>query len=242
MVDWISGRNQQYRIKSEENEMNIAIDGPAGAGKSTIAKMVAEKLSYIYVDTGAMYRTIALYLLNNNISADKVADIEAALGDISISLAYENGMQQMYLNGENVSAQIRNERVGNMASKTSALPCVRAFLLELQRGLARENDVVMDGRDIGTNILPDAEVKVYLTASSSVRAKRRYDELVAKGETPLLDKIENDIIQRDYQDMHRDIAPLKQADDAVFIDSSDMSINEVADSIIKLTNNKTEIG
>lgn len=217
--------------------MNIAIDGPAGAGKSTIAKLVAEKLSYIYVDTGAMYRTIALYLLNKNILVEDMAAVETALREISINLTYENGVQQMYLNGENVSGLIRNEQVGNMASKSSALPCVRECLLELQRKLARENNVVMDGRDIGTNILPNAEVKVYLTASSSVRAKRRYDELAAKGENPDLNKIEEDIIQRDYQDMNRKIAPLKQAEDAVYIDSSDMTIEQVADAIIKLAKN-----
>lgn len=212
--------------------MNIAIDGPAGAGKSTIARLVAERLSFIYVDTGAMYRTIALYLLNENISADDVTHIEAALKEISVTIAYENGIQQMYLNGENVSGKIRNEEVGNMASKSSALACVREFLLELQRRIAVQNDVVMDGRDIGTNILPDAEVKIYLTASTSVRAKRRYDELIAKGEKCDLKKIEEDIKTRDYQDMNRKTAPLKQAEDAIYIDSSDMSIEQVAETII----------
>ena len=199
--------------------MNIAIDGPAGAGKSTIAKLVAGKLGYIYVDTGAMYRAVALALLN---AKTDVTDADAV------------AEEQVYLNGENVTGSLRKEEVGNMASRSSAIPCVREKLLDLQRKLARENDVVMDGRDIGTNILPNAEVKIYLTASSAVRAKRRYDELTAKGETPDINKIEADIITRDKQDMERPIAPLKQAEDAVYLDSSDMSIDEVVAKIISI--------
>lgn len=215
--------------------MNIAIDGPAGAGKSTIAKLVAGKLGYIYVDTGAMYRAVALALLNAK--TEDVTDADAVaeeIAGIEITICYEDHAQQVYLNGENVTGSLRKEEVGNMASRSSAIPCVREKLLDLQRKLARENDVVMDGRDIGTNILPNAEVKIYLTASSAVRAKRRYDELTAKGETPDINKIETDIITRDKQDMERPIAPLKQAEDAVYLDSSDMSIDEVVAKIISI--------
>ena len=208
--------------------VNIAIDGPAGAGKSTIAKRVARELSFIYVDTGAMYRAIALYLIREEISAEHPDEVARALEHIQISIRYENSEQQVLLNGENVSGLIRTEEVGNMASKAAALGCVRAKLLELQRELARTNDVVMDGRDIGTNILPDARLKIYLTASVETRAKRRFDELTSRGMECSLDEIAEDIRQRDYQDMHREIAPLTQAADAVYLDSSDMTIEEVA--------------
>lgn len=213
---------------------NIAIDGPAGAGKSTIARKVAEELSFIYVDTGAMYRTIALYLIRKNVDAEEESAVERALEEITISIRYEEGEQQVLLNGEDVSGLIRTEQVGNMASKSSALPCVRAKLLELQRELARANDVVMDGRDIGTAILPDAQLKVYLTASVETRAQRRYKELSEKGQVCSLEKIKEDIERRDYQDMHREVAPLKQAEDAVFVDSSDMAIPEVVEKIKSL--------
>lgn len=215
--------------------MNIAIDGPAGAGKSTIAKMVAKELGFIYVDTGAMYRAIAVYLTENGISPEDEAVVADGISDISVEIRYENDAQMVYLNSENVTGKLRTEEVGNMASKASALPCVREKLLSLQRNLAETNDVVMDGRDIGTNILPNAELKVYLTASTSVRAKRRYDELVGKGETGAdLAKIEKDIALRDKQDMERKIAPLKMAGDAVLVDSSFMGIEEVAETIIRL--------
>ena len=214
--------------------MNIAIDGPAGAGKSTIARRVAKEKGYIYVDTGAMYRAIGLYFMNEGVDAENAAAVSEALAAIQVEIRYEAGEQQVYLNGENVTGSLRKEEVGNMASRSSAIPCVREKLLDLQRKLARENDVVMDGRDIGTNILPNAEVKIYLTASSAVRAKRRYDELTAKGETPDINKIEADIITRDKQDMERPIAPLKQAEDAVYLDSSDMSIDEVVAKIISI--------
>lgn len=215
--------------------MNIAIDGPAGAGKSTIAKKAAGELGFIYVDTGAMYRAVAVYLTESNISASDEDLVEKSIADISVEIKYEDGAQQVYLNGENVTGKLRTEAVGNMASKASALPCVREKLLSLQRDLAASNDVVMDGRDIGTNILPSAELKVYLTASSAVRAKRRYDELVAKGAENIdIEKIEQDIIQRDKQDMERKTAPLKRADDAVLIDSSDMTIEQVTDTIVGL--------
>ena len=215
--------------------MNIAIDGPAGAGKSTIAKKAAGELGFIYVDTGAMYRAVAVYLTESDISASDEDLVEKSIADISVEIKYEDGAQQVYLNGENVTGKLRTEAVGSMASKASALPCVREKLLSLQRDLAASNDVVMDGRDIGTNILPSAELKVYLTASSAVRAKRRYDELVAKGAENIdIEKIEQDIIQRDKQDMERKTAPLKRADDAVLIDSSDMTIEQVTDTIVGL--------
>lgn len=215
--------------------MNIAIDGPAGAGKSTIAKKVAKELGFIYVDTGAMYRSIAVYLIDSNINPEDVAMVKDGIKDITIQIKYENNAQQVYLNDVNVTGRLRTETVGNMASKSSALPCVREKLLSLQRDLAREFDVVMDGRDIGTNILPDAELKVYLTASADVRAKRRYDELMAKGEKDIdLEKIKSDIVARDKQDMERETAPLKQAEDAVLVDSSNMGIDEVTSRIIGL--------
>ncbi|MBO5424142.1 MAG: (d)CMP kinase [Lachnospiraceae bacterium] len=211
--------------------MNIAIDGPAGAGKSTIAKLVAEKLGYVYVDTGAMYRSIALYFLNNNIDCEVDEAVVSACKKINIEIKYEAGVQQVYLNGDNVSTAIRQEAVGNMASKVAAKKPVRELLLQLQRDIAASNDVIMDGRDIGTFVLPNADVKIYLTASVKTRAKRRYDQLVEKGETPDISKIEADIEQRDYQDMNREIAPLKQADDAIYLDTSDMTIDEVVEFI-----------
>lgn len=206
---------------------NIAIDGPAGAGKSTIAKKLAADLGYVYVDTGAMYRAMAYYFLQNNIAADDEAAISAACPDVNVTIEYKDGAQQVILNGENVNGVIRNEEVGNMASATSVYPVVRTKLVELQRQLAAKQSVIMDGRDIGTVVLPDANVKIYLTASSKVRAKRRYDELTANGEKCDLDAIEQDIIDRDYRDMHRETSPLKQANDAVLLDSSDLDIDGV---------------
>ena len=211
---------------------NIAIDGPAGAGKSTIAKKVAAQLGFIYVDTGAMYRAMALYFLRKGISKDDEASIARACEEIEISIQYQDGAQQVILNGENVSGLIRTEEVGNMASASSVYGAVRQKLLQLQRGLADTSNVIMDGRDIGTCILPDAQAKIYLTASSRVRALRRYKELVDKGQTCNLEEIEQDIIERDYRDMHREIAPLKQAEDAVLVDSSQMNINQVVEAII----------
>ena len=212
---------------------NIAIDGPAGAGKSTIAKKVAKELSFIYVDTGAMYRAMALYLLEKGISGDE--KISEACHDADISIRYENGEQQVILNGKNVTAFLRKEEVGNMASVSSANPEVRAHLLKLQRNLAAENNVVMDGRDIGTNVLPNADVKVYLTASVECRAMRRFKELEGKGEACDFEQIRQDIQERDERDMTREIAPLKQAEDATLIDSSEMGIDDVVKAIIALT-------
>lgn len=217
---------------------NIAIDGPAGAGKSTIAKRVAKELGFIYVDTGAMYRTIALYLLRNNVDCEQEEQLADALKKIEISIFYENEVQQLLLNGENVTGLIRTEEVGQMASKSSAKPIVRAKLLELQRSMAASSDVLMDGRDIGTQILPNAQLKIYLTASTTARAKRRYLELQQKGEECSLEEIEKDMAERDYRDMNRETAPLKQAEDAVLVDSSDMTIDEVVERIKTLTDER----
>ncbi len=210
---------------------NVAIDGPAGAGKSTIAKLVAKEKGYIYVDTGAMYRALAIHFLNKGVDAADRDAVAEACKDAEVTIRYEDGIQQVYLNGENVTGMLRTEEVGNMASKTSAIPTVREKLLELQRSLAAEKDVIMDGRDIGTNILPNADVKIYLTASVETRAKRRYDELKAKGEDCDLEEISRDIRERDERDMTREIAPLKQAEDAILVDSSDMTIPEVVAEI-----------
>ncbi|MFR5693174.1 MAG: (d)CMP kinase [Lachnospiraceae bacterium] len=213
---------------------NVAIDGPAGAGKSTIAKLVAKEKGYVYVDTGAMYRGLAIHFLENGIEAEEKEKIAEACKDADVTIRYEDGQQQVYLNGKNITAKLREEAVGNMASKSSAIPEVRAKLLELQRELARKEDVIMDGRDIGTCVLPDADVKVFLTASVETRAKRRYDELVEKGVACDLEEIARDIAERDERDSTREIAPLKQAEDAVLIDSSYMTIEEVVAAIVKL--------
>lgn len=220
--------------------MNIAVDGPAGAGKSTIAKRLAKNLGFIYVDTGAMYRAMAYYFLQNGIAAEDEAAIAAACPNVDVTIAYEDGEQQVILNGRNVNGAIRTEEVGNMASATSVYPVVREKLVELQRQLAARSDVIMDGRDIGTCVLPDAQVKIYLTASSATRAKRRFDELSAKGVSCDLAEVERDIIDRDYRDMHRETSPLKQADDAVLVDSSDMDIDEVVAAITEVYRSKTE--
>ena len=213
---------------------NVAIDGPAGAGKSTIAKLVAKEKGYVYVDTGAMYRGLAIHFLENGIEAEETGKIVEACKDADVTIRYEDGQQQVYLNGKNITAKLREEVVGNMASKSSAIPEVRAKLLELQRELARREDVIMDGRDIGTCVLPDADVKVFLTASVETRAKRRYDELVEKGVACDLEEIARDIAERDERDSTREIAPLKQAEDAVLVDSSYMTIEEVVAAIVKL--------
>lgn len=211
--------------------MNIAIDGPAGAGKSTIAKLASKRLNYIYVDTGAMYRSIALYFIQNNLDVTDEKNVEQGCGNIDIRLQFIDGNQEVFLNGKKVTTEIRREEVGNMASTMAAKKIVRDKLLTLQREIAAANDVIMDGRDIGTNVLPDAEVKIYLTASIENRANRRYQELVKKGDTPDLEAIKADIEKRDYQDMNREIAPLKQAEDAIYLDTSDMSIEEVVDFV-----------
>lgn len=218
---------------------NIAIDGPAGAGKSTIARRVAKELSFIYVDTGAMYRAMALYLLRKEVNKDDTEQIGNICQDAEISIEYQNGEQIVLLNDENVNSYLRTEEVGNMASVSSAVPRVREKLLSLQRKLARDMSVVMEGRDIGTTILPDADVKIYLTASSLTRAKRRYLELQEKGTVCNLDEIQKDIEERDQRDMNREISPLRQAEDAVLVDSSDLTIQQVVDRILQIFRSKT---
>ena len=210
----------------------IAIDGPAGAGKSTIAKLLARKLDLIYVDTGAMYRAMALFLIESHVSPEETEKISEKCLEADISIVYEKGEQVVLLNGRNVNGLIRTEQVSNMASASSVNGHVRKKLVELQQKLAEKADVVMDGRDIGTCVLPNADLKIYLTASSEVRAKRRYDEMIARGEKCDIDVIKRDIEERDYRDMHRDISPLKQAEDAVLVDSSDMTIEEVIEKIM----------
>ena len=213
---------------------NIAIDGPAGAGKSTIAKLVEKKLGFVYVDTGAMYRTMALHFLRKGIDPADEASIAEACRDVDVTIRYEDGAQQVILNRENVSDLIRTEEVGSMASATSVYMPVREKLVELQQELARKTNVIMDGRDIGTCVLPDAPAKIYLTASVDVRAKRRYGELVEKGVECDLESIAEDIKERDHRDMNREHSPLKQAEDAVLLDSSLMTISQVADAIIAI--------
>lgn len=214
--------------------MKIAIDGPAGAGKSSIAKLVAKKLSFVYVDTGAMFRTVAYYFLSQGKDPSDAEMVTEECEKISISIEYKDGAQHIFLDGTDVSTEIRQEEVGKNASVVAKNQAVRNRLLALQRQMAEKQDVIMDGRDIGTVVLPDAQVKIYLTASVSVRAERRYKELVEKGESCNLKKIEEDIIARDEQDMNREIAPLKQAEDAVLVDSSYMTIEEVVDKIIEI--------
>lgn len=213
---------------------NLAIDGPAGAGKSTIAKLIAKKLGYVYVDTGAMYRAMALHLIRKQILPSDTDSINAECENADVTIRYEDGEQVIYLNGENVNGLIRTEEVGKMASASSPNPKVREKMVKLQQKLAADTDVVMDGRDIGTCVLPKAQLKVYLTADASVRARRRYQELTEKGEQCDLAVIEKDIIERDHQDMTRAISPLRQAEDAVLVDSSELTIEQVADRIIAL--------
>lgn len=213
---------------------NIAIDGPAGAGKSTIAKIVAKTLNIVYVDTGAMYRSMGLYILRQGMDGSDEAEVTKALEGVDVRLAYVDGEQQVLLNGENVSGLIRTPEVSEMASKVSAYMEVRTKLVDIQKAMAETTDLVMDGRDIGTCVLPSATLKIYLTASSRVRGERRYLELKEKGMECDLEEIIKDIEDRDMRDMTREISPLKQADDAVLIDSSYMTIQEVSDEILRL--------
>lgn len=217
---------------------SIAIDGPAGAGKSTIAKRVAKALSYIYVDTGAMYRAMALYMIQSGISPDDPAAVSAKCADADISIEYRRGEQVVLLNGENVNSFLRTEEVSSAASKTSANADVRKKLVQLQQELAKKQNVVMDGRDIGTVVLPDAECKIYLTASVEERARRRFRQLKRQGESADLKEIEKEIRERDQRDMTRSISPLKQADDAVLVDSSDMTVDEVVKKILQIAREK----
>lgn len=231
---------EEQEGREKDMSYSIAIDGPAGAGKSTIAKKIAKQLGFIYVDTGAMYRAMALHILRKGISPEDGAAISRACEDADITIRYENGEQVVLLNGENVNGLIRTEEVGNMASASSVNGDVRKKLVSLQQRLAETADVIMDGRDIGTCVLPRADVKVYLTADAGVRAKRRYDELVQKGTLCDLDKIEQDIIDRDNRDMNRENSPLRQAEDAVLLDSSDMTIDEVVENIIGMVKRQTD--
>ena len=219
---------------------NIAIGGPAGAGKSTIARRTAQELSFIYVDTGALYRALAVFLVDEGVSPEDTEKVKEAVKSVKVSIAYENGEQQVLVNGKNVTDRLRAESVGNMASTISAIPAVRAALLDLQRDLAKAHDVLMDGRDIGTNVLPDAELKIYLTASVETRAERRYRDLQEKGVEKALSEIKKEIEERDHRDMTRAIAPLKQAEDAVYLDTSHMNIDEVVEAIKKLYRERKE--
>ena len=213
---------------------NIAIDGPAGAGKSTIAKLAASELSYIYEDTGSNYRAICHYVYSKQIPENDKQAIGEAAKETEVTIRYIDGERHVYLNGEDVSEEIRKEHIGHMASVVGAVPAVRAHLLALQRQIAKENDIIMDGRDIGTCILPNADVKIFLTATPEERARRRHIELVAKGEEKTYDEVLADIKERDYRDTHRDIAPLKKADDAVYLDTSNMTIEEAAAKVVEL--------
>ncbi len=206
--------------------VSIAIDGPSGAGKSTLAKRLAKELGYIYVDTGAMYRSIGLYALRRGVDPKNADAVQALLPDIQLDIRLQDGSQHVYLNGEDVSTDIRAEAVGMAASAVSAHPAVRAFLLDTQRNLAKGQNILMDGRDIGTVVLPDATVKIFLTASPEARAERRRKELEEKGQPADFATVLADIEQRDYQDTHRAVAPLKQAEDAVLVDSSDIDFEQ----------------
>ena len=220
------------------NNINIAIDGPAGAGKSTIAKMVSAKLGYIYVDTGALYRTIALYITENDIPDDKM---EESLKNADVSLKFVDGAQRVYLGDRDVSDLIRTPAISMAASRTSAIPAVRAYLFGTQQKIASENNVIMDGRDIGTVVLPNADVKIFLTASAEERANRRYKELAEKPDCPSYQEILDDIIKRDYQDMHRETAPLKQAEDAVLVDTTKLDLEQSANEIVRIITEKTGV-
>lgn len=221
---------------------SIAIDGPAGAGKSTIAKLLAEKMNYIYVDTGAMYRAMAVYFSQNHVNPLDEREINAAVLNVDITIEYINGTQQVILNGDNITSLLRTEETGKMASMTSKYAAVRTKLVDLQRKLAARTNVIMDGRDIGTTVLPDAFVKIYLTASADARARRRFDELTAKEERCDFNEIKSDIENRDYQDMHREISPLRQAEDAVLVDTSSLSIEQVVDAITQIIEEKKQKG
>ena len=220
--------------------INIAIDGPAGAGKSTIAKALAKSLGYCYVDTGAIYRTVAYFLDLLGVSPKDADGVERYIDELTIKIEYdEEGKQHMLMNGMDVSGEIRTQDISQKASLVSAHKVVRDVLLDMQRQVARENNCIMDGRDIGTVVLPKAQVKIFLTASPEVRAKRRYDELIAKGQSAQYETILKEIIQRDHQDTTRPIAPLKQAKDAALLDTSDMTIDEVIEAMRKIVEEKT---
>ena len=221
--------------------VNIAIDGPAGAGKSTLSRKAAEALGFIYVDTGALYRTVGLKFSNSGADTNLNCDIDAILSQTTVDIRFVDGEQRVFLDEKDVSDEIRTPTASMMASAVSARPQVRAFLLEMQRKLARENNVVMDGRDIGTVVLPDAEVKIYLTASAEARANRRYKELLEKGTNVTYQEVYDDMVQRDYNDMNREIAPLKQADDAILADTSDCNLEESLELLLKIVKENAQI-
>ena len=220
--------------------ISVAIDGPAGAGKSSVAKLAAKKLGYIYVDTGALYRTVGLKFSRLGFDTDLNCDIEKILSDTQIEMAFVNGEQRVFLDNEDVSDLIRTPQASMMASAVSAKPPVRAFLLEMQRKIARENNILMDGRDIGTVVLPNATVKIFLTASPEERANRRYKELIEKGMDVSYDDIYNDICTRDYNDSHREIAPLKPAEDSVLADTTGNTVEESANMILNIINERLQ--
>lgn len=214
--------------------VNVAVDGPAGAGKSTISRAAAKELGFIYVDTGALYRAVGVYALRNGIGTKDSENIEKALNDIVVELKFVGDVQHVFLNGEDVSTEIRTPEASMAASDVSAIPCVRAFLFDLQRDIAKKNNCLMDGRDIGTVVLPDAKIKIFLTASAEERAKRRYKELVEKGAKDTYEEVLADLEKRDYQDSHREIAPLKPAEDSVIVDTSDYNFDEAKNIIVNI--------
>ena len=218
--------------------INIAIDGPAGAGKSTIARKLAAELGYIYVDTGALYRAVGVNAMRKGADTKNIQQVTESLGSADVSLRFVDGEQRVFLGDEDVSLAIRTPEASMAASNVSAIPAVREFLFDLQRNIAASNNCIMDGRDIGTVVLPDAQVKIFLTASAEVRAKRRYDELLAKGMQADYTQVLEEMVQRDYQDSHREIAPLKQADDAVLVDTSEMNLEQVLDTLNKIVKEK----
>lgn len=214
--------------------VNVAVDGPSGAGKSTISRAAAKELGFIYVDTGALYRAVGVYALRNSIGTKDSENIEKALKDIKVELKFVDGVQHVFLNGEDVSTQIRTPEASMAASDVSAIPCVRAFLFDLQREIAKNNNCLMDGRDIGTVVLPDAKIKIFLTASAQERAKRRHKELVEKGVNVTYEEVLADLQKRDYQDSHREIAPLKPAEDSITVDTSDYNFDEAKNIIVNI--------
>lgn len=220
--------------------VNVAIDGPAGAGKSTVARAAAKELGYIYVDTGALYRAVGVCALRLGIATDDAAAVEGILGSVKVELKFTNGEQQVFLNGENVSSEIRTPEASMAASNVSAIPAVRTFLFDLQKNIAAENDCIMDGRDIGTVVLPDAQVKIFLTASPEIRARRRYDELTAKGQQVEYNDVLDDLIKRDYNDSHREVAPLRPADDSVTVDTSGLSLEQSIERVIQTVREKIQ--
>ena len=221
--------------------ISVAIDGPSGAGKSTLAKQLAAELGFIYVDTGAMYRSIGLYGMRKGIDIKDPVQVEGVLSEINISLAFQEGTQHIYLNNEDVSEKVRAEQAGMAASVVAKQPAVRQFLLELQRDMAEKNNILMDGRDIGTVVLPNATVKIYLTASVEARANRRYKELQEKGNPETFEKVKKDIEERDWQDMNREISPLKKAADAMEVDTSALNLQQSFDVLLDLIRQKANL-